>query len=325
VRQQMIGVTYATIEKRPLQAILRTVGTVTFEKQRHWDFVSRVDGYVQKLEVSAPGDVVEKGQLLLSIYSPDVLTTEQEFLNLLQMRDDARKSGAGAASNSSEALIESARRRLILWNLTTNQVEQLEQSRVARDTFDLCSPFRGVVQELQVDQGHRVATGDHLLEVADLSVVWVWAQFYQDELRVLKKDMPVTVTSDSYPDEKFHGKITLIDPFMNDASRTVRVRIDIENPDFKLRPEMYVNVLLEINAGDTLAVPVSAVIPTGERNVVFVEKGAGRLEPRFVELGRKFGDYYAAKSGLAEGERVVTSANFLIDAESKIQGALKSW
>jgi Cu(I)/Ag(I) efflux system membrane fusion protein len=153
----------------------------------------------------------------------------------------------------------------------------------------------------------------------------VWAQFYQDELPLLKTEMPVTVTTDSYPDEKFTGKIALIDPFMNDASRTVRVRVDVENPDFKLRPNMYVNIALEHSQGEGLAVPISAVLPTGERNVVFVDKGDGRLEPRFVELGRKYGDYYAVKNGLNEGERVVNGANFLIDAESKVQGALKSW
>ena len=324
-RQQLIGVTYATVEKKMLQVTLRTVGTVTYDKLRHWDYVSRTEGYVQKLEVSSRGDLVEKNQPLITIYSPDLLTTQREFLDLLRMRDEAQKAHSEAALQSAQNLIESAKRRLAQWNITPDQIAGLEQSREAKETLTLYSPFKGVVQDLLVDQGRRVSMGDHLVDVVDLSVVWVWAQFYQDELPLLKKDMPVTVTTDSYPDEKFTGKIALIDPFLNDASRTVRVRMEIENPDFKLRPNMYVNIALEHSQGEGVAVPVGAVLPTGERNVVFVDKGEGRLEPRFVELGRKYGDYYAVKNGLNEGERVVNGANFLIDAESKVQGALKSW
>lgn len=324
-RQQLIGVTYAVVGNKPLRSTVRTVGIVAYDKQQHWDFVSRNEGYVQKLEVSSPGELVEKGQALLTIYSPEVVTTQREFLDLLRMRDEARKSNSEAALQSAGALLESARRRLLQWNLTTNQIAQLEQSREATDTITLYSPFKGVVQNLQVDQGRRVSMGDHLIDVADLSKVWVWAQFYQDELPLLKKGLPVSITADSHPGESFNGTIALVDPFINEATRTVRVRIDIENLDLKLRPDMYVNVALNNDAGEALAVPVSAVMPTGERVVVFVDKGEGKLEPRFIELGGKYGDYYAVKSGLAGGERVVNSANFLIDAESKVQGALKSW
>jgi len=168
-------------------------------------------------------------------------------------------------------------------------------------------------------------TGDHLVDIADLSVVWVWAQFYENEISFLKKDLPVTISTTAYPGESFTGKISLIDPFLNDASRTARVRIDVDNADFRLRPDMYVNVELKLDMGEGLAVPVSAVLPTGLRNIAFVDKGEGKLEPRFIELGRKYGEFYELKSGLKQGERVVTSANFLIDAEAKVQGALKSW
>jgi membrane fusion protein, copper/silver efflux system len=137
--------------------------------------------------------------------------------------------------------------------------------------------------------------------------------------------MPVDVTTSTWPGETFHGKIAVIDPFFDSDTRTMRVRIDIENPDLKLRPEMFVDVGLNINAGEQLAVPVNAVIPTGEHNIVFVDKGQGELQPRFVELGPQYDDYYAVESGLNKGERIVASGNFLIDAESQIQGALKSW
>jgi Cu(I)/Ag(I) efflux system membrane fusion protein len=161
--------------------------------------------------------------------------------------------------------------------------------------------------------------------VADLSVVWVWADFYQDELQLLKKGERVTISTPGFPGETFVGKIDLIDPFLNDAKRTARARISVENPDYKLRPEMYVDATLESDQGKGLAIPASAVLPTGTRNVVFVNKGEGKLEPRFVELGRAFGNFYAVKSGLHEGEQIVASANFLIDAEAKVQGALQQW
>ena len=194
-----------------------------------------------------------------------------------------------------------------------------------REYLTLYSPFKGVVQDIGVDQGRKVMNGDHLVDIAELSVVWVWAQFYQDELPLLKKGLPVTITTSSYPGERLNGKIALIDPFINDAMRTGRVRIDVENPDLKLRPDMYVDVDLTMDMGEGVAVPVPAVLPTGKHNIVFVDKGEGKLEPRFTELGRKYGDFYEVKSGLNETERVVTSANFLIDAEAKVQGALKSW
>jgi RND family efflux transporter MFP subunit len=324
-RQQEIGVTYATVEKRPVQFSVRAVGLVAGDKQRHWDYVARVDGYVDKLFVFSRGETVEKGSPLLTIYSPDFLTTENEFLDLLRSRDEAKAKNNSALLESSDRLVASARERLRLWNLSDDQTAALEKTRQPMENLTLVSPFHGVVQDLDVDQGRHVSVGDHLVDVADLSVVWVWAQFYQDELPLLKKGLPVTITSSSRPGEKFAGTISVIDPFINDASRTVRVRIDVQNPDFKLLPDMCVDTTLNLDEGKSLSVPVNAVLPTGQHNLVFVDKGEGKLEPRFVELGRQFDGCYEVKSGLNENERVVASANFLIDAESQIQGALKSW
>jgi RND family efflux transporter MFP subunit len=324
-RLQQIGVTYTTVEKKPLRHSIRAVGTVAYDKQRHWDYVARVEGYVQKLEVASRGELVEKDQPLLTIYSPELLTAQREFVDLLRMRDDAKKSGTTATFESAERLIESAKRKLSLWNITDQQIMLLKQTREAKETLTLHSPFRGVVQDIPVDQGRRVMVGDHLVDVADLSVVWVWADFYQDELPMLKKGLSVTVTTSSYPGDRFNGKIVVVDPFINDARRTGRIRIDVENADLKLRPDMFVDAELAMDMGEALTLPVNAVMPTGKRNVVFVDKGEGKLEPRLVELGRKFGDDYEVRSGVKEGERVVASANFLIDAEAKVQGALKSW
>ncbi len=324
-RQQQIGVTYATIGKRPFQHPIRAVGMVAYDKQRHWDYVTRVEGYVKKLFVFSRGELVEKDAPILTIYSPDLLTTQNEFVDMLKLRDEAKAKGSKAVLDSTERLVESAKQRLHLWNISDDQIAELEKARKPQETLTLSSPFKGVVQDIGVDQGRRVMNGDHLVDIADLSVVWVWAQFYQDELPMLKKGLPVAISMSAYPGEKLNGTISVIDPFINDALRTGRVRIDVENADLKLRPDMYVDVELTMDMGEGVAVPVPAVLPTGRHNIIFVDKGGGKLEPRFIEIGRKYGDYYEVKSGLKESERVVTSANFLIDAEAKVQGALKSF
>src|SRR5215813_10396858 len=321
-RQQQIGVRYAKAERKPLFHTIRAVGLIVPDKTRNWQFVSRVDGYIQKLDVTAPGELVQKNAPLLSIYSPDLLTSEREFVELLRMRDQAKSKDA---RDTPQRLIESARRRLQLWNVTEEQIAELEKTRKASDTLTLLSPFRGVVQSVPVEQGKSLKVGDMLVEVADLSVVWVWAELYENELPMLQVGQKIGVTTKSYPGEKFEDTISLINPFLEEAKRTAKVRIDIANPDFKLRPGMYVNSELSMDMGEGLTVPVSAIMPTGTRNVVFVDKGQGKLEPRIVELGSKYGDSYEVKSGLQVDERVVASANFLIDAESKVQGALSGF
>jgi Cu(I)/Ag(I) efflux system membrane fusion protein len=324
-RQQQIGVTYGKVGQQDFVHTVRTVGLVAYDKQRHWDYVARVEGYVNQLFVFSPGELVEKDAPLLTIYSPDLFTTENEFTDLLKTRDDAQAKGGAAVLDSSSRLLESARQRLRSWNVTDEQIAELEQTRKPQESLTLRSPFKGVVQDIAVGQGGRVMNGGQLVEVVDLSVVWVWAQFYQDELPMLKKGLPVAIATSAYPGEKFNGKISVVNPFLNDTLRTVRVRIDVENPDFKLRPDMYVDAELTMDMGRGLAVPVSAVLPTGKHDIVFLDKGGGKLEPRFIELGRKYGEFYEVKSGLKQQDRVVTSANFLIDAEAKVQGALKSW
>ena len=321
-RQQQIGVTYATVKRAPLRHTIRAVGNVDTDLQRHWAFVARVDGYVQELFVPSAGQLVDKDAPLMSIYSPDLLTTERELVMLLRMRDEARSKEARATP---ERLIASAESRLRQWNITDEQIGEIEQKRQPSEALTLRSPFRGVVQEVRARQGASVKSGDQLIDIADLSVVWVWAEFYENELSMLQAGQKIAVTAKSYPGQNFDGTISLINPFLDEMKRTAKVRIDIPNADFKLRPGMYVNAELAMDMGEALTVPVSAVMPTGTRNVVFVDKGGGKLEPRIVQLGTKYGDIYEVQSGLQEGERVVSSANFLIDAESKVQGALKEF
>jgi Cu(I)/Ag(I) efflux system membrane fusion protein len=320
-RQQQIGVTYATAEKKPLHRGIRSVGMIVPDRSKQWGYVARVEGYVQKLYVLSPGEAVREGEPLLTIYSPDLLTAERELVNLLGMRDRASPEGRASA----ERLVEAARRRLEQWNIDARQIGDLEKDRKPSEFLTLNSPFDGVVQDVPVEQGRKVMVGDSLVSVSNLSVVWVWAEFYENEISVIARGQKVKLTAIAYPGQKFEGEIHLVDPFINAMTRTSRVRIDIPNPDGKLRPGMYLNIELALDMGQGLTIPVSAVMPTGLRTLVFVDKGAGKLEPRLVQLGGKYGDIYEVQSGLTEGERVVSSANFLIDAESKVQGAVKSF
>ena len=210
---------------------------------------------------------------MLTIYSPDLLTTQNEFVDLLKVRDQARDNGNQPVLDSTERLVEAARQRLRLWNISAEQIGALETNRKPQETLTLYSPFRGVVQDIAVTQGRKVMAGDHLVDVADLSAVWVWAEFYQDELPMLKKGLPVSISSSSYPGAKFDGEISVIDPFMNETMRTGRVRIDVKNDDFKLHPNMYVDAEVTMDMGESVAVPVSAVLPTGKHNIVFVFQG----------------------------------------------------
>lgn len=324
-RQQLIGVTYGKVQRRPFKLSIPAVGVVTYDQQRHWDYVTRVDGYIEKLFVSSAGESVEPGQPLLTIYSPQLLTAENEFLVALKARDQTGNKADPLVRDNAQQLAAVARRRLELWDISDEQIDDLERTRTAPETLTLKSPFRGVVQQLAAVQGRRVGSGDRLVAIDDLSQVWVWAQFYETELAGLKKGLPVTVSVPAYPDETFTAKIALLDPFLDPVLRTARARIDVDNPSFKLRPEMFANVEVKVKMGEGLSVPVAAVLPTGRHNIAFVDKGEGKLEPRLLELGRKYGDIYEVRSGLKEGEQVVTSANFLIDAEAKVQGALPAW
>lgn len=321
-RQQQIGVTYAAAEKKPLHRTIRSVGMVVPDKTRHWEFVARVEGYVQKLHVTSPGEPIEEGQPLLTIYSPELSIAEHELVNLLDARDRATTPEGKA---STERSLGAARRRLEQWNITAPQIAVLEKTRKPSEFLTLNSPFKGVVEDVPVDQGRKVMVGDHLVDIADLSVVWVWAEFYEDEFSMLAKGQKVRITAKAYPGQNFDGELSLINPFLTEMKRTAKVRVNVPNADFKLKPGMYVNIDLAMDMGEGLTIPVSAVMPTGSRTLVFVDKGAGKLEPRVIQIGRKFGDIYEVLSGLKDGERVVASANFLIDAESKVQGAVKSF
>jgi membrane fusion protein, copper/silver efflux system len=325
-RQQQIGVTYATVAKRPIELSIRSVGILESDSSKMFDYVARVDGYVQELKVNSPGQQVSQGEPLLTIYSPDLRSTEQELVNLLNDRD---RNGRG----SNDQLIEASKRRLKLWNVSDQEIAELEKSRKPSDQLMLRSPFDGVVGEVMARPGMSVKMGDKLATVLDLSTLWIWAEFYENEVSLLKPGQTTDVNLPAFPNQIFKGQIAVINPVIDPAKRTARVRIDIPNAKAQLRPGMYANVEVKIDDGEGLTIPVQAALPTGERMLVFLDRGQGKLLPRYVQVGRSFTtfdgqqeeSYYQVVKGLKEGDRIVDSANFLIDAESQVQGALKDW
>ncbi len=325
-RRQQIGVTYATVTKRPIQLSIRSVGMLESDPAKTFDYVARVDGYVKELKVNSPGQQVSLQQPLLTIYSPDLHSTEQELVNLLNDRDRGDNGRV-------DQLIDGSKMRLKFWNVSDQEIAELEKNRKPSDQLILRSPFDGVVGEVMTRPGMSVKTGDRLVSLLDLSGLWVWAEFYENEIGLLKQGQRIDVNLPAFPNQIFQGQIAVINPVVDGAKRTARVRIDLPNPKGQLRPGMYANVEVKINDGEELTIPVQAALPTGEQMLVFIDRGEGKLLPRYVKVGRSFSisngaeeeSYYEVVDGLKGGERIVDSANFLIDAESQIQGALKDF
>jgi Cu(I)/Ag(I) efflux system membrane fusion protein len=327
-RQQQIGVTYAEVRRRHLRLDIRSIGTLEVDQAQIFECVIRVNGYVEELQVASPGEHVVVGQPLMTIYSPELRVPEQELINLLKVQVNG-----SVAPGSIDQLIDSARRRLRLLNLGPAEISEIERTGQPTDRLVLLSPFDGVVSEAPMKVGAAVKPGDTAMRVLNLSDLWLWASFYESEVDLLRTGQPLIVTVPALPNRSFEGKIVVINPTIDPAKRTALVRINLPNPDGKLKPGMYANVVVEIDAGEGLTIPSDSVLPTGLRMLVFVDKGSGRLEPRFIQVGRQFVDlensnqerYYQVIEGLQQGERIVSSANFLIDAEAQVQGAVRDF
>jgi membrane fusion protein, copper/silver efflux system len=325
-RQQQFGVTYKAARRRPLRLEVRSVGTLELDQAKIFEYVAPVEEYVRELKVTSPGERVSAGEVLLIIYDSALRAAELQLASLLQ----ARMSGTQA---SFDQQVDAARHRLKSWNVGQTEMDELERTMRPSDQLILRAPFDGIVDQMQAKVGQSVQPGDKLLRVVDLSKLWLWADFYENEIGLLKEGQRMRVALPAFPDQALEGSVSVISPTVDPIKRTVRVRIDLPNPVGRLLPGMYANVAAEIDCGEGLTVPVDAVLPTGSRMLVFLDRGAGRLEPRFIQVGRQFADresngqeeYYEVLAGLQEGDRIVSSANFLIAAESQIRGAVKGW
>ena len=321
-RQQLIGVRIGTVEKRLLQKVIRTNGRVEFDEKRLTTISPKIGGWIEDLYVDFTGAPVKKGAPLLTLYSPELVSTQEEYLAALRARQELAASPYPEVAASGNALVESARRRLRLWDISEEQIRVLEQTGQVRKSLTLYSPYGGIVLEKMAFRGMRVEPGMALYKLADLSVVWLIADIYEYELPLIRLGQQASINLSYLPGEAFTGKAVFIYPYLDAQTRTARVRFEFANPHGTLKPEMYAGVEIAIRLGDKVTVPEGAIIDTGIRKVAIVDKGAGYFEPREVKLGTKAGDYYEVLDGLKVGERVVTSANFLIDSESKLKEAI---
>ena len=320
-KQQLIGVQYGTAENQSLTKSLRAVGRAAFDETKMVRINPKIEGWIEDVYVDFTGKLVNKGQPLLSIYSPDLVQTQEEYLLALKNRKQLGESPFGDAVNFSESLVQSAKRRLQLWDVTDAQIKELEARGTPSRTMTLYAPASGFVMQRNAFPKQRIMPDTELYQLADLSNIWIVADIYEFEAADVKLGQLATVTPSSYPGRTFRGKITYIYPQVDNTTRTLKVRIELSNKDFLLKPNMYAEVTLNINYGSRLVVPQEAVLDSGSEQLVYVALADGYFEPRKIQIGAKVNDKYVVLNGLKAGELIVTSGNFLIDSESKLKSA----
>lgn len=313
---QNIGVRTETATRRTLKKTVRTIGRIDYNEETLYYIHTKIDGWIEKLYVDFTGEEVKKDDILLEIYSPILLSAQEEYL--LSRRYATRLTQVGR-----ESIIDLSRRRLELWDVPEHQIKELEEKGILMKTLHIHSPVTGIVIDKPVTEGMYVKPGMTLYTIADLSRIWVYVDVYEYEVPWIKVGQEAEMTLASFPGEIFKGKVSFIYPYLEPKTRTVRVRLEFENPGLKLKPEMYANVILKsVISKHALAVPSEAIIRSGERNIIILDRGEGKFKPVEVTLGVEAGDYYEILDGLKEGDRVVTSAQFLIDSESRLKEAI---
>lgn len=321
VMRQLIGVRSAPATYASLGQEIRAVGTVGYDERSLTQVTVKTSGWVREVFVDSIGRPVRRGEPLFTLYSPDLLATQDEYLLALKTQRQLTASPLTEVKANAASLVAGARERLRLWDLTEAQLATLERRGIAMPVLTVYAPSSGIVLKREALPGTYVEPGTTLYEVADLSTVWISAEIYESEVAAVKLNQSVSVTFAAYSGETFLGKVAYIYPSLNTETRTVRVRLELPNPELKLKPGMYGNVTLQTDAVKTLVVPKEAVLETGLRQLVFMERGQGRYEPASVKLGRRNQDDVEVLEGVKEGDRIVTSANFLLDAENKLASA----
>ena len=322
---QTIGVRTAPVETRDLSRSVRAVGRVTWDERRVAHVHTKVQGWVEKLHVDFMGQEVERGQPLLEIYSPELVATQEELLLAARYHDATSESPFQDVVTGGRSLLEATRRRLELWDISKRDIDRLLETGKVQRTLTLHAPTSGVVTELAVRSGMEVAPNTNLYTIADLSTVWVVADVYEFELPWVEPGQTGTVELGSLPGSAFRGPVTYVAPFLDARTRTAEVRLELPNPEGRLKPEMFGNVVIEAAPHPAAtAIPSEAVIRSGTRALAIVALGEGRFDPREIELGLETGaGWTEVKSGLEPGEQVVVSSQFLIDSESRLQEAIQ--
>ena len=317
-QQRRIGITYVTAVTGPLEVEVRTVAQVTFDERRVTAIAPKLDGWVEALYVATTGQAVRRGDPLLAIYSPMVVSAQQELILAGRLTSDVAAASAETRGSAAD-LREAARRRLLNWDVAPADVERIERTGEVQRTIVLRSAASGVVVEKAVIAGQRIMAGETLYRLADLSVVWLEGEVFERDLPLVKVGQAVRAELEALPGQSRLGRIAYIYPTLNPETRTARVRVELPNPGLALKPGMYATLLVrDVGATSSVLVPRSAVMTTGERDLVFVRMADGMLEPREVVLGSAGREHVQVLRGLREGETVVASATFLVDAESNL-------
>ena len=318
------GITFGTAEVRPLVRTIRAVGVVEFDETRMAYVAPKFGGWAERLYVDFTGRTVRAGEPLLDVYSPELVTAQEELLLAARMAESAGTSRFTDVAEGARDLLESARRRLAYWDITDEQVSRLLESGEVSRTLTLHAPVSGVVMEKDVFQGQAFQPGRNLYMIADLSEIWVNVEVFEADVPLVREGMPAEISVASLPGETLNGTIEYVYPTLEDRTRSMRARVAVPNPGARLKPGMYATAVLRAALGETLTVPSSAVLRTGERAVAFVDMGGGELMPHELRLGARGEGYVQVLEGLESGHRVVTSAQFLLDSESNLAEVMQA-
>jgi RND family efflux transporter MFP subunit len=322
IKQQLIGVRTETVKRGPLSRTIRAVAQVQMDETKIARIHVKIAGWVEKVNVDFIGKLVRKGEPLFSLYSPDLVATQQEYLIARRAEKDLGTSPFAEVSRGSETLLQAARERLLLWDMSEEQIRNLDDTGQVSRTTTMYSPIDGFVLKREVFERTYITPETELYEIADFSTVWVNAEVYEYELPYVRLGQPARMSLSYFPGKTYAGRVVYINPTVDPTTRTVKVRLEFPNPDFQLKPDMFADVQLEISYGTQTVVPQEAVLDSGSEQIVFVALQNGYFEPRKVEVGPRLGDRIVILSGLKTGEAVVASGNFLIDSESRLKSSM---
>lgn len=320
-KQQLIGVRTTEVRRAPLQRTIRTVGRVEADETKIAHIHVKVPGWVEKVYVDFVGKLVKKGQPLFTFYSPDLVSTQQEYLIARRGEKELGNSSYQDVARGAESLLRAARDRLRLWDISDEQIQQLEETGQVTRTMTIYSPINGFVTHRNLYEQAYVKPDTQLYMLADLSTIWVYADIYEYEVPYVRVGQRATMQLSYFPGKSYAGRVSYIYPTLDSKTRTVRVRLDFRNPGFALKPGMFADVELKIDYGTQTLIPSEAVLDSGLRQIVFIAKPGGFFEPREVQLGARLENQYIVLSGVEPGETIVTSGNFLIDSESRLSTA----
>ncbi len=323
-KRGMMGLTFGTVEMRMITKEIRTSARIVPDETRLYRVTTKTEGYVEQLFVNVTGQEVKKGQPLLSIYSPELVATQQEFLTALPFAEHLSHSSHESVSESGKKLIAATRKRLKLWDITDEQINRLEKTGQVEKYITLYAPSSGYVIEKAVLAGQKIMPGEALLVIADLSTVWAEADLYESDIPYVTVGMPVTLTLPYWQAKEFQGQVGFLFPYLDPKTRTLRARMTIANPELLLKGDMYGNASLRYGLGERPAVPETAVMQTGVRSYAFKAGDGDAIIPVEVQVGARANGWYEVLAGLTAGDRVVTSANFLVDSESSLKAALQA-